>query len=326
MTPDYHTHPDWAALCRKIGERPDDDTVRLVAADWLEEHSRAGLCEECVDGWKVSRTRNYQSDDYSTSYSQCPACHGSGRVSDGRAERAEFIRVQCEIATRLCGTCRGCNRPISDDRLADGCPCNSPRGVNHGVVPAYVCTCPECDPAETGSVRERPADVQALHTREREVWPTVGSSFRPADDWDAHYDPACSGPTKFALVKRGFVATVRGPLAALLDALPGLGAELWAVEMADASDTPPWHLSSGGRYIWWDDDEWQSGDFDATGNLPTDLFAVVWDRFPAERVVTGHRSMRFRTEADARVAISAGILRLARERAGLERPNARAGA
>lgn len=54
-------------------------------------------------------------------------------------------------------TCRACGKGlILDHTVADGCPCNSPRGVNHGLVPASVCTCDVCDPAQTGSTR-RPA-------------------------------------------------------------------------------------------------------------------------------------------------------------------------
>lgn len=50
--------------------------------------------------------------------------------------------------------CRACGKPImSNSGIADGCPCNSSRGINHGLVPTSVCTCKECDPAETGSVR-----------------------------------------------------------------------------------------------------------------------------------------------------------------------------
>lgn len=51
--------------------------------------------------------------------------------------------------------CRGCGGMILPEnrRIADGCPCNSPRGVNHGLVPKNTCTCPECDPAGTGSTR-----------------------------------------------------------------------------------------------------------------------------------------------------------------------------
>lgn len=50
-----------------------------------------------------------------------------------------------------------CGAPISPDnhdKIADGCPCNTPRGINHGLVPKNTCTCEECDPEQTGSVRK----------------------------------------------------------------------------------------------------------------------------------------------------------------------------
>ena len=37
--------------------------------------------------------------------------------------------------------------------VADGCPCNHPRGINHGIVLKEICTCIECDPEETGASR-----------------------------------------------------------------------------------------------------------------------------------------------------------------------------
>lgn len=89
---------------------------------------------------------------------------------NGRDQRAEFIRVQVELARPFSAPCRACGKPILTDRVADGCPCNSPRGVNHGIVPAYVCTCPECDPAQTGSVRARPDEIKQLRGREESLW------------------------------------------------------------------------------------------------------------------------------------------------------------
>lgn len=54
-------------------------------------------------------------------------------------------------------TCRGCNKPLTGiETVADGCPCNNPRGINHGLVPTHVCTCKICDPEQTGSVRKKP--------------------------------------------------------------------------------------------------------------------------------------------------------------------------
>lgn len=51
--------------------------------------------------------------------------------------------------------CRGCGKALlpKNERVADGCPCNTPRGINHGLVPKNVCTCDVCDPEQTGSVR-----------------------------------------------------------------------------------------------------------------------------------------------------------------------------
>jgi hypothetical protein len=51
--------------------------------------------------------------------------------------------------------CRGCGKDLQQENLplADGCPCNYPRGINHGIVPMEVCTCTECDPQQTGSSR-----------------------------------------------------------------------------------------------------------------------------------------------------------------------------
>lgn len=55
-------------------------------------------------------------------------------------------------------SCRGCGATILPEnrRIADGCSCNSPRGINHGLVPKNTCTCVACDPAQTGSTRYPP--------------------------------------------------------------------------------------------------------------------------------------------------------------------------
>lgn len=67
--------------------------------------------------------------------------------------RAEEVKKQVLDPKPL--ECRGCGQPLVSDnyRIADGCPCNTPRGINHGLVPKDVCTCPQCDPAGTGSSR-----------------------------------------------------------------------------------------------------------------------------------------------------------------------------
>lgn len=52
--------------------------------------------------------------------------------------------------------CRGCGRPLflRNVTVADGCPCNAARGINHGLVPSYTCTCAVCDPRQTGGTRK----------------------------------------------------------------------------------------------------------------------------------------------------------------------------
>ena len=49
--------------------------------------------------------------------------------------------------------CRACGSMLLPEqrRIADGCPCNSGRGVNHGLVAKNTCTCDACDPKQTGS-------------------------------------------------------------------------------------------------------------------------------------------------------------------------------
>jgi len=89
---------------------------------------------------------------------------GDGREYDWYAEYCTLIEApttrENEMQAAELGhefaRCRGCGRQLlpPDTGIADACTCNSPRGINHGLVPVNVCTCKECDPAETGSVRK----------------------------------------------------------------------------------------------------------------------------------------------------------------------------
>ena len=71
-------------------------------------------------------------------------------------QNQEIKRLQAVIDSMK--VCRGCGKKLEDSNrtLADGCPCNTPRGVNHGLVDQQVCTCSVCDPKETGASRWRP--------------------------------------------------------------------------------------------------------------------------------------------------------------------------
>lgn len=56
--------------------------------------------------------------------------------------------------------CRGCNQPLKAENawMSDGCPCNNPRGINHGLVPTHICTCDKCDQQQTGGTRKPAGD------------------------------------------------------------------------------------------------------------------------------------------------------------------------
>jgi uncharacterized protein (TIGR02996 family) len=86
------------ALLRTIIANPDEDTPRLVYADWLEERAGTVECDAC-NGVGQRDIRGYI--EFSGGFDKvgrCGVCKGSGRVSNGFRERAEFIRVQCRIA------------------------------------------------------------------------------------------------------------------------------------------------------------------------------------------------------------------------------------
>jgi uncharacterized protein (TIGR02996 family) len=82
------------ALLAAICADPADDTPRLAYADFLEEQARenpTNPCPRCHLGWKKG---------FGTVFAEvCDACEGSGTVPDtSLADRAEFIRVQVELA------------------------------------------------------------------------------------------------------------------------------------------------------------------------------------------------------------------------------------
>ena len=82
-----------AALLAAIRENPGEDAPRLVWADWLEENAGTVACGACKGEGKIGVGNN--GNPY---MAKCDECNGSACVSDGRAELADFIRVQVELA------------------------------------------------------------------------------------------------------------------------------------------------------------------------------------------------------------------------------------
>lgn len=78
-------------LLTAVRLNPDCDTTRLVYADWLDEQGVEYVpCPACLGaGWEPGRI----------GYEHCNECLSAQPVPDtGRKDRAEFIRVQCEIS------------------------------------------------------------------------------------------------------------------------------------------------------------------------------------------------------------------------------------
>lgn len=205
--------PDALALLAAVAAKPDCDTTRLALADeLLAQSERSVPCLACGrPGHEASPTSSASLPLY-----WCGQCDERTRTVPDReaADRAEFIRVQVELARRWGGDCRACGKKLGHDRIADGCPCNSPRGVNHGIVPAYVCTCPECDPKQTGSVRDMPLEVDQLCVRES-VLLAAHPEWRPtcpvcnADgNRRGTGQPCCGGSGRVGELRRGLIECV----------------------------------------------------------------------------------------------------------------------
>lgn len=158
------------AFLAAIAANPDDDLPRLVFADWLDERNDpqafdqreavarrrvvaqpaedrprleyAAVCEQYAGEVKCQRC-DVRKSEWETGAGfeyevNCRTCCGSGRVSDGRKELAEFIRVQCELSKLEARNLRCIFNPV--------------------VAGRDVCHCQKCSP-------ERP-----LRTRERELF------------------------------------------------------------------------------------------------------------------------------------------------------------
>lgn len=72
---------DLEALHRALDANPADQAIRLVLADWYDEHERDVECPLCKGVF----------DEFRGTFG-CKHCSGTGYASNGCAERAEFLR------------------------------------------------------------------------------------------------------------------------------------------------------------------------------------------------------------------------------------------
>lgn len=321
MTPAYLLPPlldEYAAFMRAIAAAPDCDTPRLVLADWLEEHAGTVSCDRCYGtGRRAVYSAWANGDGFSRNESEpCLTCHGSRLVSNGCGERAEFIRMQCELAAherlafdpnwkaasglreaelRLWHEVSGHFPAVGDNPVYNGASCEyrtsaGTFAVRRGFAgtvrgPLAVLLGGEC--GRCGGNRRGPDEF-------------AGGTFWPTDCPDCH-------------------GTGRTP-----GDLERMGAELWAVEAATPTDCEPWVNLDRTHWGWWERNSYHNEDESLLDRelmlaMAADPARGDWDigvRFTDDSPPGG--CILFRAEAAARDALSQAVLALARRRAGLE--------
>ena len=101
--PSPYSLPEWSMWVRAIRANPEDDDPRLQCADWLDEHAGTVPCDWCRGTGEDRPPEPVKTPDgrtfvYTGPLGPCPKCKGSRYQSDGVAERAEFVRLQVELA------------------------------------------------------------------------------------------------------------------------------------------------------------------------------------------------------------------------------------
>lgn len=149
--PHHPPGPHGAEGCR-IGDRMDWVWSNLAAARPAD--AKLSIHERLQDYAQLIASHGPDSDEAANYVRQ----NDDEEFRELTATACWLWRELREQAAARPADCRGCGKQLlpTNDCIADGCPCNSPQGVNHGLVPSHVCTCEICDPQQTGSAH--PAD------------------------------------------------------------------------------------------------------------------------------------------------------------------------
>jgi uncharacterized protein (TIGR02996 family) len=157
---------------------PDDDLPRLVYADWLDRQNGLDSCTWCRGGFIPGPSCDSETPQ------KCEYCGGTGSVTNGTHERAEFIRVQCELAT-------GGNR------------CRSPRFPRRHPHMRHIIEagrpCGRCRPC---ALRRREGQLLGAHCREWCSPGCAGAGLRT----DGSVEVRIDGQAAWAIFRRGFVS------------------------------------------------------------------------------------------------------------------------
>ena len=266
---------DLDAILRAVLADPHDDTPRLVYADELNDLAGVVACPRCGGSGKHDLNPYELAVRYGThraglilDAARCVACDGSGSVSNGLAERAEFVRAQVELARRF--------------------PAYTKDGVTElgaGGGPAFL--------GETSK------QFNDLRRRERELWGEYSREwFGDSALWLPTDELRRASPhVPGFVVRRGFVDEWRGPLSGFVGGECGrCGGEGSLIGDPDCE-----HCYGEGRVTDPDSDDADGmmdcrvcnrldcSDCRGTGRTPGLDLAAVFVRHPVRRVVLTDR-------------------------------------
>ncbi len=302
---------DEDAFIRSICLSPEDDAPRGVFADWLDEHAGDAECDNC-HGYGQKREFYGPDDNYDSM--ECHPCFGTGRISNGFAERAEFIRTQLE-AERL-------DRIVTSGIYTPGPPSNAPDTSKEF---ARLC-----------ELRKRERELLLRH---RDAWfrpPVEGLVSvvwnHPAVEWmrpeDVEGTAAGSGEDVWsATFRRGFVDQVECSTKNFTGAC-GWMFERHPITRVRLSDRIPYDAHGEMKPIWVDVGKSIRGGRDNPMDLPSELFEIIC-RDPKSHDPHGRRplgywvDLEYDTREEAYKALSDACVLLGRSRAGIISENPR---
>ncbi len=95
---------DAELLLDAIRAHPAEDVPRLMYADWLDDNA-GGACPKCLgtgshalDPYDLANRYGTHRAGVMLDAARCTACDGAGTMTAVNHDRAEFIRVQCDLA------------------------------------------------------------------------------------------------------------------------------------------------------------------------------------------------------------------------------------
>ncbi len=295
---------------------PADDAPRLIYADWLDEHAGDVTCEPCNGHGvilppmkmpkiherigKDGRTERYYINEpfKPIIHPKCSTCNGTGRVSNGYVVRAEFIRVQIELANPknlVHGPhdFPGAGSPeFYTSDCSHDCGCWMGASRSGGAADPFG-TCPK-------NLIPNPL----LASREKELFP-VATRFG--------IDTTRIWPIE---VRRGFISQLTMSAADAIAHLPAIVRE-HPVERVDLSDRRPWAIDD--KYCWWrfELSEREEGEIgQQSGFAPAEVVCHLAEGFGLHRR-PAHPDWRWYgdgSEAAARQALSEALLSWAKAR------------